>query len=142
MKVTIKRLTDTAKLPTQGTSHAAGFDLYADEEVRIAPHSWMPIKTGLSMALPAHVVGLICPRSGMALTNGVTVLNAPGVVDSDYRGEVKVLLINHDQVGKLIKVGDRVAQMVFQVHGVPEFEEVTNLTDTVRGECGFGSTGK
>lgn len=137
----IKRLTETAKLPTHATAEAAGMDLTADESVTIPPGEWRAVSTGLSMALEPFTEAQIRPRSGMAAMYGVTVLNAPGTIDSDYRGEVKVLLINHGKTPFNVFRGDRIAQMVIdRVFAVHVYEN-GELPPSGRGTGGFGSTG-
>lgn len=136
-----KKLDPAAQVPTRGSPDAAGLDMYSVEERIIAPGGRQMIKTGIAMSLPRGYVGLVCPRSGMAAKKGVTVLNAPGIADSDYRGELKVILINHSSNSEMIHVGDRIAQLVIQKVEMLEPNEVDELDDTVRGSSGFGSTG-
>ena len=107
----------------------------------LEPHKWALVPTGLRIALPVGYEAQVRPRSGLAAKAGITVLNTPGTVDSDYRGEVKVILINHSDVPFVIKDGDRIAQMVIARHETAAFEVVTSLEETTRGEGGFGSTG-
>lgn len=145
MKIAIKKLTDTAKLPTQGSAQAAGYDIYAnlpEEPVIINPGEVQLIPTGISTA-PENADVALClfPRSGLATKHGVTLVNSIGLVDSDYRGEIKVPLINHGHFPVTIKDGDRVAQLVVLAITRAQFEEVADLSDTDRGSGGFGSTG-
>ena len=145
MDIEIKRLSHAMglPLPQYQTLGSAGMDLPAaiGNTKVISPRERVLIPTGFSLALPSSVEAQIRPRSGLALKNGVTVLNAPGTIDSDYRGEISILLINHGSEPFLIKRGDRVAQMVFAQVTQPRLVEVKNLSKTVRGEGGYGSTG-
>lgn len=130
-------------LPTYATSQSAGMDLTAalQDPVELAPGERALIKTGLSIALPAGYEAQIRPRSGLALKHGVTVLNTPGTIDADYRGEIGVILINHGQDDFTIERGMRIAQMVIARHETVEWQRVESLEDTERGAGGFGSTG-
>lgn len=120
----------------------AGADLRSVEDTIITPNSRILVHTGLHMAIPSGYVGMVCPRSGFALKQGVTVLNAPGIVDSGYRGEVGVILLNTSEQTVTVHKGDRIAQMVFVPYAYMTFEHVESLPETDRGEGGFGSTGK
>ena len=130
-------------LPSYETSGAAGMDLRAavDAPVVLAIGARAAIPTGLAMALPHGFEGQVRPRSGLALRDGVTALNTPGTIDSDYRGEVKVILINHGAETVTIRRGDRIAQLVVAPVVRAEWLEATSLDETLRGEGGFGSTG-
>jgi dUTP pyrophosphatase len=130
-------------LPQYQTLGSAGMDLPAAIENTkvINPDERVLIPTGFSLALPSSIEAQIRPRSGLALKNGVTVLNAPGTIDSDYRGEISILLINHGSEPFVINRGDRIAQMVIAQVAQPRLVEVKNLSKTVRGEGGYGSTG-
>ncbi len=128
-------------LPARATAGAAGADLVAAEEVTIAPGSVHAVATGIALAIPEGYEGQVRPRSGLALKHGVTVLNAPGTIDADYRGEVKVILINHGREPFRIARGDRIAQLVVAPVSASRFERVEALSDTARGSGGFGSTG-
>ena len=143
MKVNIKKLNPKATMPTYGSEYAAGADLYAclDEEVVIAPHATVVIPTGLAMELPVGYAGLIYARSGLATKKGLAPANKVGVVDCDYRGEVKVALHNHGEVAQTVADGERVAQLVIAPYITASFTTVEELSETVRGEGGFGSTG-
>lgn len=130
-------------MPTQANLGDAGFDLYAIEEVTLAPFERKAVRTGISIALPPETVGLVHPRSGMALNHGIAVLNSPGTIDSGFRGEIKVILVNLDPENSfLIKPQDRIAQLVIQDYKNAEFKLVEELPDSQRGSSGFGSTGK
>lgn len=130
-------------MPTQAHLGDAGFDLYAIEEVTLAPFERKAVRTGISIALPPETVGLVHPRSGMALNHGIAVLNSPGTIDSGFRGEIKVILVNLDPENSfLIKPQDRIAQLVIQDYKNAEFKLVEELPDSQRGSSGFGSTGK
>ena len=130
-----------ATLPKAKTEHAAGLDLTANVDCGIRPGEWAVVSTGLKVAIPKGCAGLILPRSGMALNEGVTVLNAPGLIDPDYRGEVGVCLINHSEHRCEIEAGQRIAQLVI-VPTVPVVPTKANLDPTERGEGGWGSTGR
>ena len=137
--VNIKKLTPNAIIPTYGTEYSAGADLYSG--MTINPGTTEFIKTGIAMEIPAGLVGLIYARSGMACKKGVAPANKVGVIDSDYRGEIIVALHNHSDAAVTIEPGDRVAQIVLAPYITAAFNEVEELSDTVRGEGGFGSTG-
>ena len=128
-------------LPTYETDGAAGMDVVSAETVTIAPGSRHAVATGFAMAIPAGYEIQVRPRSGLALKHGISVPNTPGTIDSDYRGEVKVLLINHGEAPFAIERGDRVAQLVIAPVTRASFAEVEELDDTARGTGGFGSTG-
>lgn len=128
-------------VPTYATRGDAGADLVSAEGVRIAAHQRVLVKTGIKIAIPEGYVGLVHPRSGLALKHGITVLNAPGTIDAGYRGEVGVLLFNTGSLDFEVKAGDRIAQLVIQKVETAEFKIVDALIDTDRGEGGFGSTG-
>ena len=144
MKVNIKKLKENAILPTYGSSAAAGADLYAcnEEKIIIPAHKTVLVPTGLSMEIPEGYAGLIYARSGIATKRGLAPANKVGVVDSDYRGEVMVALHNHSETDAEIDVNERIAQLVIAPFLKVEFNETEELTDTQRGEGGFGSTGK
>ena len=130
-------------LPTYATEQSAGMDLTAalEEAVELAPGDRALIPTGISIALPPGYEAQIRPRSGLAIKNGVTVLNTPGTVDADYRGEIKVVLINHGQEDFTVERGMRIAQMVIARHTNVKWKVVKELDETQRGAGGFGSTG-
>lgn len=127
--------------PAYATAGAAGADIVAAEDVAIAPGAIHAVATGIALAIPQGFEGQVRPRSGLALKHGVTVLNAPGTIDADYRGEVKVILINHGPEPFRIARGDRIAQLVVAAVAPVRFERVEALSDTARGAGGFGSTG-
>ena len=143
-KVLIKKLNPDVKLPSYKTSGASGMDLMAfiEKPIKISPNSSYLVPTGLSMAFSEGYEVQIRPRSGLAAKNNITILNTPGTIDSDYRGEIKIILFNHGKEDFLINYKDRVAQMILTPVVKMEFEETDNLPDTLRGEGGFGSTGK
>lgn len=138
--------TDDAKdlpLPKYMSKGAAGIDLYAkvDEDVVIKPGEIKLIGTGIMIQLPEGYEAQIRPRSGLALNNGITMLNSPGTIDSDYRGEIKLILINFGKIDFIVKRGLRIAQMIINKVEIPEIIEVDELNETLRGENGFGHTG-
>lgn len=147
MEVRIKKLNDTAIIPTLGSVEAAGCDIYANlvedaGSVTIGPGATHFIKTGIAMEVPKQYAGLIYARSGLASKRGLRPANCVGVIDSDYRGEIMVALHNDSNVPQTINHGERIAQMVITPYIRPEFVETDDLTDTERGEGGFGHTGK
>ena len=144
VKVLIKRLDKAVKLPEYKSDGASGIDLMAfvKNSIKVKPQSSTLIPTGISLAFSNNYEIQIRPRSGLALRNNISVLNTPGTVDSDYRGEIKVIIYNHGNEDFIINNGDRIAQMVLSPVIKINFEETNNLPDTVRGQGGFGSTGK
>lgn len=143
IKVDIRRLPhgEGLPLPAYETAGAAGMDLRAAEDMTLAPGARALVPTGLSIALPEGYEAQVRPRSGLAVKHGVTVLNAPGTIDCDYRGEIKVPLINHGQQDFVISRGDRIAQMVIAAVTRIAWQEAEVLDDTARGAGGFGSSG-
>ena len=143
-KVLIKRLSPSVELPAYKTDGASGMDLMAfiNKPITLKPKSSCLVPTGLSVAFSNDFEIQIRPRSGLAAKNNVSVLNTPGTIDSDYRGELKVILFNHGNVDFLINNKDRIAQMILTPVIKMDLEETDNLPDTVRGKGGFGSTGK
>jgi dUTP pyrophosphatase len=139
--IQLKRLRSEATEPTYGSDGAAAFDLYAAVEVRIAPGETKVVALGYAMGIEANYEVIIRPRSGMSLKTGLRVANAPGTIDSDYTGEVGVILHNTSDEKKLIKIGDRIAQGVIQRTNKAHFIFVEQLSPTDRGGDGFGSTG-
>jgi len=141
----IKKLENSKELalPKYETSGSAGMDLIAsiDEDIIIKSGEIKLIKTGIAIALEKGFEAQIRPRSGLALKNGITVLNTPGTIDSDYRGEICVILINHSKLDFVVSRGMRIAQMIIAKYEQAEIIEVENLDETVRGKSGFGSTG-
>ena len=144
MEIKIKRLNKRAKIPTFGTEFSAGADLYCAEEHEISVCSGQKcsIGTGISMEIPEGYVGLVFARSGLACKYGLRLCNSVGVIDADYRGEIKVVLHNDSEYVREIKPGERVAQMIIMPYPKVSFIEVEELSDTVRGESGFGGTGR
>jgi dUTP pyrophosphatase len=134
----VKKLNDLATLPSKGSPKSAAYDLCSTEDYTLMPMERKLFKTGLSIAIPSGMYGRIAPRSGLAFKDGIDVL--AGVVDEDYRGEVGVVLINFSTVEKKFKVGDKIAQMIFEFYNIVEVIEVKDLDETVRGEGGWGST--
>lgn len=141
MQVKLKKLHPDAKIPSYQSKGAAGFDFCSIEKKVIKAGEWELVKTGLAFEIAEGYELQVRPRSGLALKNGISVLNSPGTVDSDYRGEICVILINHSKVDFSIEVGDRIAQGVIAKVEQVGFMEVENLSDTQRGEGGFGSSG-
>ncbi|WP_379094132.1 dUTP diphosphatase [Pedobacter sp. UC225_65] len=131
-------------LPAYETVHAAGMDLraYTNEEITIKPLQRLLIPTGLHIELPIGYEAQIRPRSGLAYKHGIGIVNSPGTIDADYRGEIKVLLVNLSDTAFVINNGDRIAQMVIAKHETINWESVEELSDTARGEGGYGHTGK
>lgn len=144
MKLNIKKLDENAIIPTYGTEWSAGADLYslAGEAVKIPPHSTVLIHTGIAMEIPEGYCGLVFARSGLASKRGLAPANKVGVIDADYRGEIMVALHNHSDAEATVDGGERVAQLAIVPFLKAEFEQVDELSDTVRGEGGFGSTGR
>jgi len=144
VKVLVKKLNSKVKLPSYKTEGSSGMDLIAflDKPIEIKPNNSALIPTGLSIAIPEDCEVQIRPRSGLAAKSNISVLNTPGTIDSDYRGELKVILFNHGNKQFIVKNNERIAQMVLTPILKVDFEEVDSLPDTVRGAGGFGSTGK
>tara|TARA_X000001036_G_C20008659_1_gene533433 strand:+ start:67 stop:504 length:438 start_codon:yes stop_codon:yes gene_type:complete len=143
-KVLIKKLDPKVKLPAYKTNGASGMDLMAftKNPINVKPKTSSMVPTGLTVAFSENYEIQIRPRSGLAAKNNISVLNTPGTIDSDYRGEIKIIIYNHGDNDFLINNGDRIAQMVLVPIAKISFEETDNLPETVRGEGGFGSTGK
>lgn len=144
MKVKIKKLSEGATVPTYGTEYSAGADLYNLKEnaVTVEPHKTVLIKTGIAVEIPEGYCGLIFARSGLATKRGLAPANKVGVIDADYRGEVMVSLHNHTDEPQTVEGGERVAQLAIVPFLKAEFELSEELSETVRGEGGFGSTGR
>ncbi len=144
MTVRIKKLDDRAVMPTYGTQYSAGADLYAllDSQIEIQPHETKFVKTGISIEIPEGYCGLIFARSSLGAKRGLAPANKVGVIDADYRGEIMVTLHNHSEVTAVVDPGERIAQLAIVPFLKAEFEETDELSETVRGAGGFGSTGK
>ena len=144
VKVLIKKLSPSVQLPSYKTSGASGMDLmaYIEKPINLKPGKACLVPTGLSVAFPEEYEIQIRPRSGLAAKNNISILNTPGTIDSDYRGEIKIILFNHSNENFIIKNNDRVAQMVLTPIIKMELEETNALPESIRGKGGFGSTGK
>ena len=144
VKVLVKRLDTKVKIPEYKTSGSSGMDLMAfiENSIKILPNTLELIPTGLSIAIPEDLEIQIRPRSGLAAKSSISVLNTPGTIDSDYRGEIKIILFNHGNKDFIVNNNDRIAQMVLMPVIKMEIEEVDQLPKTIRGSGGFGSTGK
>lgn len=144
MRIEIKKLQDSAILPERGSVSAAGYDLFAcmESDVIIKPHETKMIGTGLAAAIPEGYFGGIFARSGLSSKEGLRPANCTGVVDADYRGEIKVALHNDSEIERIVIVGEKIAQLVVLPFLSVEFDEVDTLSETQRGTGGFGSTGK
>jgi dUTP pyrophosphatase len=143
--MTIKIInTSEHALPQYETAHAAGMDLRAaiESEIRIKPLQRVLVPTGLHIELPVGYEAQIRPRSGLAYKHGISIVNSPGTIDADYRGEIKVLLVNLSDTEFVVNNGERIAQMVVAKHETVSWEQVESLTDTARGASGYGHTGK
>ena len=143
MTLAFKRLSDAARVPSRAHDGDAGLDLHAAEAVRLDPGERASVGTGLAVAIPDGHAGLVLPRSGLAAKHGISVVNAPGLIDSGYRGEVRVLLLNTDRAAAFeVEVGDRIAQLLITPFAAPEPVEAEDLDQTARGAGGFGSSGR
>lgn len=143
MQVAIKKLNPNAVIPSYGSIYSAGADLYAciEKPVEIKPGETVFVPTGLALEIPVGLAGFVFARSGLSCKRGLAPANKVGVIDSDYRGEVMVALHNHSQIPQTVAVGERIAQLVLMPYVKAEFVEAEELSQTVRGEGGFGSTG-
>lgn len=141
VKVYAKRLQWDAWLPTKGHPGDAGMDVYAIDDYILNPGERVTVRTGIALDIPEGHVGLVHPRSGLAFKYGITIVNAPGTIDSGYRGEINVCLLNTSDKEYVVFKGDRIAQIVFQRFSTADIEEVDELSDSVRAGNGFGSTG-
>lgn len=141
-EINFKKLSETAQQPKVATNHAAAADLYSDEEVEVNPGCTVKVTTNIALEIPSGFCGLIFARSGLATKEGLRPANCVGVVDSDYRGPVIVAIHNDSSEKRLIPKGERIAQLMITPYLRPEFTEVNELSNTDRGEGGFGSTGK
>ena len=138
----VARLDPRARLPTRAYEHDAGLDLYALEPARLGPGERASVRTGIAVEIPEGHAGLVLPRSGLAARHGIALVNAPGLIDAGYRGELRVLLLNTDRVsGVELEEGDRIAQLILVRVESPPVEEVEELSPSERGPGGFGSTG-
>lgn len=142
IRVKVVRLDKSLPLPKYANEGDAGMDLYSAEESVLEPSEFRVLSTGIKIELPVGYEAQIRPRSGFAANEGISVLNSPGTIDSNYRGVIKVVLVNHGKKPFEVKKGDRIAQMVFKKVEKAELKEVEFLSETNRGEKGFGSTGK
>jgi|TARA_B110000438_G_scaffold285947_1_gene316620 dUTP pyrophosphatase len=144
VKVLIKKLDPAVEMPTYKTKGSSGMDLMAfiEQPIKLSPNSSCLVPTGLSIAFSDEYEVQIRPRSGLAAKNNISVLNTPGTIDSDYRGEIKIILFNHGNSEFVINNKDRVAQMILMPVNKMDLEQVENLPSTLRGKGGFGSTGK
>ena len=144
VKILVKKFDKNIKLPSYKTSGSSGMDLMAfiKSKITINPGNTVVISTGISLAVPKNYEIQIRPRSGLAAKKGISVLNTPGTVDSDYRGEIKIILVNFSKKSFIVNSGDRIAQMILCPVAKGKIKEVKNLPRTVRGKGGFGSTGK
>jgi dUTP pyrophosphatase len=142
VRVLVRRLDRGLPPPAPARADDAGLDLFAADAVTVEPGGRALVGTGVALAIPQGYAGFVLPRSGLALRHGLTLLNAPGLIDAGYRGEVKVLLVNHDRAAAAIERGDRIAQLVIQRVEAAELIEVDELPPSDRGAGGFGSTGR
>ncbi len=141
LNVKIKKLNENAKIPFRQTDGSSGYDLYSSEEAVVKPNEIILIPTGISIEIPLGYEAQVRPRSGLAVKKGITVLNTPGTIDADYRGEVKVILINFGKETVTLQKNERIAQLVFQKVETVNFILNEKLTETERGIGGFGSSG-
>ncbi len=143
MTLRFARLSERARVPVRAHPGDAGYDLFAAEAAKLAPGERASVGTGIAVAIPDDCAGLVLPRSGLAARHGITLPNSPGLIDSGYRGELRVLLSNTDREETFeVGIGDRIAQLVLVRVEPAEVEEVAELDDTARGRGGFGSTGR
>jgi dUTP pyrophosphatase len=142
VRLAVRRLDPGLPLPAYARPHDAGLDLHAAEPVTLAPGARALVRTGIAVAIPPGFAGLVLPRSGLALHHGVTLLNAPGLIDAGYRGELQVLLVNHASAPVTFARGERIGQLVLQRVEQAEIDEVEELPPSDRGAGGFGSTGR
>lgn len=137
------RLHEAARAPAPAHAGDAGFDLHAAEQAEVGPGERASVGTGLAVAIPEDLAGLVLPRSGLALRHGVTLVNSPGLIDSGYRGEVRVLLLNTDRRESFeVNIGDRIAQLLLVAFASPQLQDLPSLEGSARGADGFGSTGR
>ncbi len=142
MKLPVTRLDERATLPTRAHDGDAGLDLYALEDGELQPGARTQVRTGVAVEIPAGHAGLVLPRSGLAARHGIALVNAPGLIDSGYRGELQVLLLNTDRERTYhVRAGDRIAQLLITAIAAPSVVEISELSESVRGAGGFGSSG-
>lgn len=141
IKVKIKKIKDNAILPKYAHKGDAGVDLYSTGDYTLKPGERVLVSTGIKIAVPKGYEAQIRPKSGLALNHGISIVNTPGTIDSSYRGEVRIIIINHGKENFKIEKGKKIAQMIFNKVEEAEFEEIEELDNTARGEGGFGSTG-
>ncbi|HXU91615.1 MAG TPA: dUTP diphosphatase [Methylomirabilota bacterium] len=142
MRVDVQRLDPQLPLPAYARDGDAGLDLYAAETLTLEPGERAAVRTGIAVAIPRGCAGFVLPRSGLALRHGLSLVNTPGLIDAGYRGEIRVVLINHDRSARVsVARGERIAQLVIQRVEAAELVEVDTLSETSRGSGGFGSTG-
>ena len=143
MRLAVRRLRDDARMPTRAHEGDAGYDLYAVEAATIAPGDRAMVPTGVAIELPERHAGMVLPRSGLAARHGIALVNAPGLIDAGYRGEVRVLLLNTDRAAPFrVEPGDRIAQLVIVRVETPDLVELDELAPSSRAEGGFGSSGR
>jgi dUTP pyrophosphatase len=143
VRLPFTRLTEAALAPTRATDGDAGYDLHAAEAATLEPGARASVGTGIAVAIPEGHAGLVLPRSGLAMRHGIALVNAPGLIDAGYRGELRVLLLNTDRAESFeVRPGDRIAQLVIVRHEAPDLTEVEELEESARGRAGFGSTGR
>lgn len=143
MRLAVRRLSDDATLPTRAHDGDAGLDLYASEPAHIGPGERWSVGTGIAVEIPHGNAGLVLPRSGLSREHGISLVNGPGLIDSGYRGEVRVLLLNTDPAETFkVEAGNRIAQLVVVPTLLVEVVEIESLSDSPRGEGGFGSSGR
>jgi dUTP pyrophosphatase len=143
VRLPFRLVSEAAQSPKRGNQGDAGYDLHAAEGLVLAPGHRASVGTGVALAIPDGHAGLVLPRSGLALKHGIALVNAPGLIDAGYRGEVRVLLLNTDRDEPFeVAVGDRIAQLVIVRHEAPELVEMSELPGSARGAGGFGSTGR
>ncbi len=143
MNIAFRRLSEAARAPARAHADDAGYDLHAAEQASIGPGERASVGTGVAVAIPEGHAGLVLPRSGLAAKHGIALVNAPGLIDAGYRGEVRVLLLNTDREAAFdIEVGDRIAQLMIVAITSPEFTEAQELPGSGRAQGGFGSTGR
>jgi dUTP pyrophosphatase len=142
VRLNVRRLDERARLPSRAHLDDAGLDLYALEGAALAPGARAEIRTGIAIEIPSGHAGLVLPRSGLAARHGIALVNAPGLIDAGYRGELRVLLLNTDREAEYrVRAGDRIAQLVVAAVAPASIIEVSELTESARGAAGFGSSG-